>query len=374
MPSAGGTSGKAGDHYEALWVVQALLRVVMAEANFVTYESLDVEESRGVEFTVQTSSREMEYWSLKRQTTAAGWSLAALARVNEQGRSILGDLQAHVERDERNIGVFASTLGAAKLEELCSASATLTVLEERLSRSAELKAHFDKYVLALCGDDKARAQKLLTRLRVRTSDEASLRMQIKSTIALLFYDDRDIPTDAAEVRRSLTEYVVTSLHQMIDKQMVHSHLATIHFRRKDWKFDLTVRENVLRHCEAYTKPLVDQFISGVLQALPGAEQLLGADNLPISRRTLIVGDAGGGKSAECANVVNRLRDADVPVLPVRMDQIDESVLTPQQLGLALSLPASPVAVLAGLADGGNCVLLQHRHDHRPTAPWSYRYT
>src|SRR2546428_2750400 len=119
MPTSGGSADKLGNRYEALWAIDQLLRVVDGGAEELTLEPLEEEESRGIEFRVSTSHHVVEYWSIKRQTTkAAGWTLAKLAAKDERGRTILGDLLAHVERDPANHSVFASTLGAADFEEL----------------------------------------------------------------------------------------------------------------------------------------------------------------------------------------------------------------------------------------------------------------
>ena len=376
MPAKGGAAGKVGDQYEAHWTVDAALRVIDGRAEHVVYESLDPDESRGVEFSLRTAAGDIEFWSLKRQTAAAaGWTLAALTRSDEQGRSILGDLVAHVERDARNVAVFASTLGAARLEEMRSVAATAGSLQQRLDQSAPLRADFDR-MLRLFDGDKERARQFLTRMQIRTADEISLRTQIESTIALLFYSQNGGSVDASAIRRLLAEYLLDHMHEKIDRKILLDHLATYGYRRRDWAVDTTVREKVDALCEAYMRPLQEQLIGGTLQTLPGADKLLGADGLPIAQRTLITGGAGGGKSSESAHVVERLRATGIPVLPIRMDVIDEGLRTPQRLGRALSLPASPVAVLAGLADGGDCVLIIDQLDAvslasgRRTEVWS----
>lgn len=358
MPAKGGPASKSGDLYELLWTIEAALRIVAGLAEYVVYESLDPEASRGVEHNLQTASGDLEFWSVKRQTTAAaGWTLATLVRADEHGRSILGDLAKHIDREDRRTAVFASMLGAPKLDEMRAVAATRDAFAKRLQQSVELKRDYEQYLLPLFGNDADRAFHFLKRLQIRTMDETSLRTQIESTITLLFYSEIGGSVDPAAVRRLLAEYLLDHMHQPIDRAMILGHLATHGIRRKDWKVDGTVLEKVDALCEAYTKPLREQFIGGILQDLPGAEKLLDANGIPRSRRVLVSGGAGGGKSSELAHLVERLRAAGIPTIPVRLDQIDESVMTPQRLGEALSLPASPVAVLAGLADGGECVLV-----------------
>jgi len=376
MPAKGGSAGKAGDQYEALWVVDEALRIVLGLVEHVIYESLDPEQSRGVEFSVLTTSGDTEFWSLKRQTTAAGWTLASLTRRDEHGRSILGDLIEHVERNNRNVAVFASTLGAAKLEELCSVAATAETLSQRLEQSAELADEHNRYFLPLFAGDRERARKFLLRLQIQIANETALRTRVESLISVLFYDEKGKIVDAAAVRRLLAEYMLEHMHERIDKRNILEHLASEGIRQKDWKTDKTTREKVTAICGAYKRPLLNQLINGIVQSLPGAEILSADRGMPAARRTLIVSGAGGGKSVQAAQLVDRMQGKGVPVLPVRMDVINDDVLTTARLGEMLSLPASPVAVLVGLADGGDCVLIIDQLDAvsvasgRRTEVWS----
>jgi hypothetical protein len=126
VPLTGGTADKLGNRYEALWAIDQLIAVVDGTATILTLEPIDPDESRGVEFTISLPDRTKEYWSVKRQTTkAAGWTLALLAAEDERGRSVLGDLLAHIERNSTNRAAFASTLGAPDFEELRTYSTDL---------------------------------------------------------------------------------------------------------------------------------------------------------------------------------------------------------------------------------------------------------
>ena len=118
MPTRAGASDKAGNRYEYLWTVDHLLRILTDEVVSLTLEPLQQGESDGIEFIVTMQDRTNEYWSIKRQTTASGWTLSSLTSPNSTGRSILGDLFKHVRADDLNRAVFASTLGVAQFE-LC---------------------------------------------------------------------------------------------------------------------------------------------------------------------------------------------------------------------------------------------------------------
>src|SRR5215469_1240283 len=161
MPVSGGSSDKFGNSYEALWAVDQLLRIVEGDARSLTLEPLDKDESQGIEFTVHNFAGTGSYWSVKRQTTqAAGWTLRLLTISDDKGRSILGDLFAHTQRDAANQSIFASTLGAYELNELNEHSSSPEVLDGRLNRNSELRADFNKYLLPLCDGDVQRTREL----------------------------------------------------------------------------------------------------------------------------------------------------------------------------------------------------------------------
>jgi len=143
MPASGGAADKLGNRYEALWVVDQLLRTIDGGAREITLEPLDPDESRGVEFRVVNTDGTTDYWSIKRQTTkAAGWTVPILTAKDDRGRSILSDLLHHIERSTSNRSVFASTLGAPNFDELRAHATSRKMLDDRLDRSDELKSDF----------------------------------------------------------------------------------------------------------------------------------------------------------------------------------------------------------------------------------------
>ena len=364
MPSSGGEAGKAGDRYEVLWAIDAALRVIRGNANDLTYESLDPDLSRGVEFHVRTQSI-TEFWSVKRQTAgAAGWTLNLLTQKDaKSGRSILGDLIGHADRDDRNRLVFASSQAAPKLSELHAVADASETLKARLRASAGLSGEFAKYLLPQFAGDSECCRRFLKRVSVRTVDETSLRAQIEDAIGQSLYSVHG-PVDAADVRRNLGEFLLDRLNATLRADELRGYLAEKGFHVRDWKSDSSVQQKVADLCDGYAEPLRASLIGETLLSLPDADRLSGPDGLPPSRRVLVTAGAGGGKSSELAALVGRLRERGVPVLPVRLDQLPEGMISPEKLGeqLALPYPYSPVAVLAGVAEGDDAVLVVDQLD------------
>ncbi|HWM89563.1 MAG TPA: hypothetical protein VN493_02225 [Thermoanaerobaculia bacterium] len=363
MPTSGGTADKLGNRYETLWAIDQLLRIVDGAARWLTSEPLDPDEARGVEFTVSNADGTTDYWSVKRQTTkAAGWTLGRLAAKDERGRTILGDLLEHVERDPKNCAVFASTLGARDFEELRAYAKSREMLEERLAQSAELNSAFCGYVLPLCGGDTERALTFLRRARTHAIDEAQLLERVNFTIRKLLYAADGSPLDVAAVRGQLADLLLGSIHRPLDRGSILDALAEHGIRLREWALDKSVLDRVEAICEAYTAPLRSQLINDTLLPLAGSETILSVSGQPIAQRVLVVGGAGGGKSSVLAGVVERLRTSGVAVLTVRFDQLPEGILTTTELGRKLLLPESPALTLAGVASGAPFVLLVDQLD------------
>lgn len=363
VPLAGGTADKLGNRYEALWAIDQLLAVVDGRSATLTLEPIDADESRGIEFTIVSADGSRAYWSVKRQTTkAAGWTLAVLADEDDRGRSVLGDLVAHVERDSANRAVFASTLGARDFEELRAYSGDAAMLEARLKRSTDLDRDVRKYLLPLCGNDLVRAQAFLSNAITHAADEARLRQQTEVSLRKTFYADGGSALDVAAVRGHLADLLLDKIHKAIDRDTVLQALRAHGIRLREWALERTVTDRVNAICHEYVEPLLAQRINGRFLELAGSAPITENGGNLTASRILVSGTAGSGKSTTLAGVVERLRACDTPVLPVRFDQLPDGILTTTELGAKLLLPESPVLVLAGLAAGRHCVLLVDQLD------------
>ena len=92
MPRSAGEADKLGNQYEAIWTVDAVLDVFLGAFKAITVEAFG-DESKGVEFHLQTPNNTLQFHSVKRQKQGRDWSIADLCRKNATtGRSILGDL------------------------------------------------------------------------------------------------------------------------------------------------------------------------------------------------------------------------------------------------------------------------------------------
>jgi hypothetical protein len=362
MPIHGGTSDKLGNRYELLWAFDQLLRVLDGRAIDLTLEPINSEESKGIEFKVTNTNETVDYWSVKRQTIQAGWTLTLLTTKDERGRSILGDLIGHAQRSETNHGVFASTLGAGDLEELRLYITDETVFKDRLEHSASLRGKFRASILPLCGGDEKLARQLLARIRSHAADEAQLRDRVQDMIRKLLYDASGARLDVGKVWALFEDLLIGKIHTPIDRPAILAELEGHNIRLRDWAVEKTVLAQVEQLCDSYIIPIKEELINGAFLALGGLDEIIADDGTPKNRKTLIVGGAGGGKSTTLAHLVESLQRSNVPVVPVRFDQLPDGILTTGELGRKLSLPESPVLVLAGIAAGAPCALVVDQLD------------
>jgi len=364
MPLTGGASDKIGNRYEGLWAIDQLLKVVEGSLLELVLEPVDEDESRGIEFKVVRSDNITEYWTIKRQISSLqGWSLSKLAESDRRGRSILGDLFSHVNGKPKNRGIFASTQAARDLNELTEYSGDPDVFFQRVRRAEKsLGAQFRQHIVPLCDGDEERAQDCLSRTRIYSMDERSLKKAIEVDIRTLFYRVDGELIDAESVRGYLSIFLSESIHSKINRRKILDALELKGMRWRDWSRDRFVRDRIGDLSDTYIRHVHSDLIGGTFLVLPGIDSIITPHGEPPSKRILVSGEAGCGKSCSLAALVSREKDVDVPVLPIRFDSLVEGILSTVELGKKLGLSESPAVVLAGIANGGKCVLVLDQLD------------
>jgi len=360
MPIHGGTSGKLGDRYEVLWVVDNLLRILDGKACSLTYEPIDSAESMGIEFVSVLTDGTREFWSIKRQTTASGWSFNALTSAGSTGRSILGDLLTHVRTHERNRGVFASQLGAPELSELGQYSATPLMLQDRLKQSKSLYRAVTSFFSGMQGGWDQISDHL-ARIRVHTADEELLRQKIDTSIQRLIRTTTGDVLDADLVRELLASLALDRLNRPTDRKAILEHLGNHGFQLTDWS-QTDARQRLDQIGEEYIRRIQELRIDGVHIPLAGEEEIQEWFTSRSSEPLLVVGHAGCGKSSSLAEAADHARNEGIPIATVRFDSLPQGITTTRELGKVMNLQDSPVIVLGGLALGATSLLILDQLD------------
>lgn len=372
MPRPGGESEKLGNRYEAVWTVDVLLDLLEGSAETLTVESLD--ESLGVEFDVIRPDGPREYHSVKRQTSAREWTIAALCRRAPQtGRSILGDLFDKLDRAPENRAVFVSSTGANWLSGLCEQAGRSSDLgefrkriwagrtgKERLDHDCSA-AEFENRITQLADGSEERAFEYLRRLEVSLIDEPQLIRRVEQRIDARVCLNDGSAADPRATRLLLAETVLKNLGTPLTSDKVREGIAASHMLR-DWAREPSVRKAISRINDTYCRQVEAELINGSQIEQSESQEafsILTASDGP--RVTILVAPAGYGKSCVVVQTVRLIHQAKIPCLCLRLDSYPEAVSL-RDWGQKLDVHAAPHVVLQNVARGRPSVLVVDQLD------------
>jgi hypothetical protein len=226
---------------------------------------------------------------------------------------------------------------------------------------ARLRADFQSRLLPLCDGREDVAHDRLRRIHVSTSTRGDLVKIVNREITRSFFRHDGQTLDVDGVRRLLSEFILESLRKPVDRSAILERLSREGIGETDWARDPAIRELVQARNEAFLKHATQQLINDAPIPRPEAAAAFNEITNGDRKFGLFIGIAGLGKTCATAELVQRLLAAGIPCLSLRMDvQTDE--LTAAGLGKKLQLPASPVDVLNGMADGQLSVLVLDQLD------------
>lgn len=363
MPRSGGVPGKLGNRYEGIWTVGQLLELLAGRLQQIVVEPFG-KDALGIEFVTHSAKGEPAHHSVKRQRSAGEWTLAALCRQEPTGRSVLGDLFDKLRGDPSARCWFVSSTGGNHLRELTERArrkSTLEDFEKDLQGSGNLQSDFDKYLMQLA-PDRETAFNWVQRTSVVLIDEAFLIRQVERHVDTLVYCPDEEEVVASDVRLRLADYVLDHLGPPITSEQVWDYLKSYGLAHRDWASDPVIREKLRVANESYVRNVEFELINGSRIERSQAHDVvreLQRDGGP--RVVVVSAPAKYGKSCVLAQVLTRLTETSVPSLVVRLDRHGDAHNT-AELGRQMDLPRSPAIVLAGVANGGPCVLLVDQLD------------
>ena len=349
MPLPGGASGKAGLEYELLWMAHCLTRVMAGDALFIHLEPPG-EEGAGIEFTLATPGY-VEHHQVKRQRTGSGvWSLNSL---NTAG--VLTHFRQKLNGDPTARCVFVSGHAAHPLDELTDRarkSDSWDEFEREFIDSSEWGKRFEDLHMLWNSADRRDTYNYLKRICVTTGDESTLRTMVCNKLEVLFGAE---PANALDI---LTQFALNRTHRRLGATDIWNHMAARGFHRKDWSQDPSIVRKIADLNQVYRSGVKPLGISGevVCRTRQVEEALSIFDERDAKRAALLTGVAGVGKSSAVSQVIDAVAKRDWQILALRVDRL-QPCATPIAIGKQLGLPTSPASVLAGIAQGRDCLLV-----------------
>lgn len=347
MPLTGEATAKFGVRYETLWTVLCMLDIMDHRADSVRLVPPGV-EGEGVEFRIQRGGVQ-EYHQVKRQHGAEGrWTLKELG-----SRMVLSAFWDKLN-DPAARCVFVSSHPAYQLGELIERAGDAKSWEEfdREFLATQRQSRDFATLCSLWGDcPREEAFERLRRISTKTIDESLLAEMVEVRLEALVEGD---PLTASDV---LFRLVLDRVHDELDAQDIWRHLVERSFRRRNLAENINVLAKLEEANARYLSPIRNELISGA--SIPREEARTALDSLTSEdgrRGVLLSGEAGVGKSGVVLQVLENLGKKEIPFLAFRVDRLDPTPL-PSAIGQQLELPGSPVAVLGGVSQGRDCVLV-----------------
>ncbi|MFJ3101785.1 hypothetical protein [Streptomyces sp. NPDC086835] len=348
-PRPGGETDKFGNRYEGAWTVRHLLYVLLGSAQSITVEDPDPERERGAEFTYRRSTVE-EVHQLKRQNrNVNNWSVASL-----QEKGIWEDAHWHIKAGRQFH--FVSTLPAKPLQELTDRVRRSRDLKSFLEQwlTEELRDPFDQLSSETIFGSAETAWDVLQGFWISWPDEQDL-IKMNAALAELLLDG----SSGLSAALTLGDLVQHNLGVELDCAAIESRLDQYGLRRSSRHRAETFTEKVTSITAGWVSSVGRELLCPVIprsELLSLEEVTSGPDKL-----ILLMGSAGGGKSAVLHQFCSSIDSSQTPVLAFRLDRLDPFSTT-TELGQRIGLDASPVTALASLAGERASVLVVDQVD------------
>ncbi|WP_329361974.1 hypothetical protein OG896_02585 [Streptomyces sp. NBC_00669] len=348
-PRPGGETDKFGIRYEGAWTVRHALYVLLGTGTSISLEPAG-QSGDGVEF-VYRHDDVTEVHQVKRQNrNSNSWSVASLG-----ANGIWAHLRSHVAAGR--IFRFVSTLPVRSLDELTDRARRSDdiVSFETEWLTDELRGPFAALASPDIYGSAAAAWRMLRGFRVEWHDEREL---AHTNAVLAEQALAGAPGRLAAV--GLGQLLLENLGTTLDAAALTARLALYGLRRAERADGATVSDAVRRTTRRWAATVERQLLQPGIpreEAARVVEQLMRDDR----QLVLLIGAAGGGKSAVLHQVFTALDDAATPVLAFRLDRLGPFDST-HALGRCVGLSMSPVGALGVMADGRPCVLVVDQLD------------
>ncbi|MFB6841163.1 NACHT domain-containing protein [Streptomyces sp. NPDC056361] len=344
-PRTGGETDKFGNRYEGAWVVRHLLWILSGQGQSITVEDADPELERGSEFTFHNGEIE-EVHQLKRQNrNINSWSVSSL-----QERGIWHDARHHIEAGRKFH--FVSILPAKPLQEIADRaqrSQDLKSFVDQWLTSEELRDVFNQLAKSEIFGSPQKAWEVLQGFHISWHDEREL-IRTNAALSASYLEGASGHLAAA----GLGDMVLHNLGVKLNQAAIEDRLERYGLYRASRNRSTSLFQKIRETSDSWAASVERELLTPAI-ARDEARSLTDAADGP-RQLTLLMGAAGGGKSAVLHQFYCNIQTSNLPALAFRLDRLDHFSTT-TDLGKALGFEMSPVAALASAAGNKKCVLL-----------------
>ena len=339
MTLRGGAAEKHSHHYEDAWTIWQLVRMLHGQAESIRIEDPGLDK---VEFRVETGGLQ-ELHQAKRQHPRGKWTIRGL------GESLIRAIGDHL-RGNRNRFVFVSGSDAPQLRSLCEAARDAeseTEFRTLFLESQERKRGFEQ-LIGWWHCNIPTAIDFLQRIEVHTIDQRELEDKVRGAMPALFLARADTAVavlgkiiDDSVHRTWIRPELVDRLTEMGYplRKVLSAESAVLAIQAASDEYLETTRSRLIQG-KMLPRPTTAALLAHIDQDMANSRQ--GTDSV-------VIGEAGSGKTACVVDVVDQLRLQGHPTLVFRLDGIPPSAWRTADLGSHLGLDESPALVLSAAA-------------------------
>ncbi|MGZ2358553.1 hypothetical protein LRE75_17915 [Streptomyces sp. 372A] len=348
-PRPGGETDKFGNRYEGAWTVRHLLYVLLGSAQSIKVEDIDDLE-KGAEFTYRHGST-VEVHQVKRQNgNANSWSVHSL-----QKKGIWVNARHHVEKGRHFH--FVSMVPVREVQELTERARSADTLAEFISDrlTQGLQEPFNKLSSSEIYGSTETAWNVLRGIWIICIDENEI-VRMNAVLSELLLNGAGGRSAAA----ALGELVNNSLGSTLDVAGIESRLGQYQLSRSTILVGAAISGTVQEITTAWSASVERELLRPAIKRSE-AQEIVDLVDAGSDKLTLLMGAAGGGKSATLHQAMEIFRGRDTPILSFRLDRLEPFIST-TELGNRIGLDVSPVAALAAVAEERPSVLVVDQVD------------
>lgn len=342
----GGRADKLGNRYEGRWLAIQLLRLLEEEIRYIVVEPIGDDE-RGVEFFIELKSNVRQFHQCKaRNASEENWSVN-----NLKTRGVIQNILYQLDRQKSNFEfVFVSGVPVTSLGDICDSARTSPDDAEQfyihqIKDSGPRTKIFKDFCKAANLDsedqqDRKLAYNYLKRIYMKL---------FPGDLDHLLTTSRYLLSGDPEVAVSVMLHYIES-HDKFGKPIYANELIAYLNEKNIYLKDLGRDKRIFPAIEVlqrqFSESIEPHLIRG--QFLEREEITTCINALNENGLVLIHGDAGKGKSGILYGITEKLKELQIPFIPIRVDrQIPKD--SAQRYGEYIGLPDSPALCIAALA-------------------------
>ena len=346
----GGIADKAGNRYEAKWLIYKLFSLLSGDVLSVTVEKLG-DDMEGFEFLLEYPAR-IEWHQCKRQTKGVSWTIRSLEQ-----QDVLKNFAARLEADSRATCLFVSTDTASAIKALREKQPQFDSVDPYVASLSKTEKEDWENLVKIIGT-QGDTFDWLARCEFRAQSEEGLDEIVKDSSL------RWVKADPETLRGILRKWVEEdgNMNRPLTRGDLLAELRARGLQVNAYHLDQSLPGKIdaanNEYCDSY-RPAGNGHFSVVR---PETERLYAEITEGSFRIIILAGTAGAGKSVVVKTVLERLSSNHIRHLAFRADQLGEPASVDAIGSRTLSIEDSPAVILEHVAGQHQAVIFIDQAD------------